>query len=139
MQEKLEKIRASFGKKLVGNARMQKLVCETVVLFPSKIVNYVTKNVWFVSSFDDAWGFTFNGTDLAGKYLVFLSDELLAADRAQKRYTIAHEIGHVILRHRNAFFESQSLRESSQQEKEAHDFAEFYLKKANEKTFQKLP
>ncbi|MDP2671509.1 MAG: ImmA/IrrE family metallo-endopeptidase [bacterium] len=127
MRAELEIIKEKFAGKLIGNSRMQFLVCETLLAFPQEIQNFVTKNCWFVSSFEDAWGFTLRGEEIQKKYLIFLSDELFSESRRQQRYTIAHEIGHVILKHRNAILERQTAGEVAKQEREAGGFAEKYL------------
>lgn len=129
MDQILEEIRTKFAGKLVGNSKMQKLVCETLLLFHQEIVDFVTENVWFISSFEDSWGFVFKGDDLKGKYLIFLSDELFLQSKSVQHYEIAHEIGHVILKHRNAILKPQTRDEIAKQEKEADDFARHYLVK----------
>ncbi len=82
----------------------KRLVCETLLIFPLDIIVYVTKNVWFVSSFEDAWGFVLKIDELKerGNYLIVLGEELFEQDSHAQRYEVAHEIGHVILKHRNA-------------------------------------
>ncbi len=127
MEKKLEKIKKKFKGKLVGNARMQKLVCEVLLIFPPEIADLVTGNVWFVSSFDDSWCFVIDSKDLAKKHLIFLGDELFDQDKYAQHYTIAHEIGHVMLKHRNAILEPQTKRETEKQEDEAHQFAIQYV------------
>ena len=72
---------------------------------------------------EDAWAFTFTGNDLKNKHLIFLSDELMFQDSRQIKHTIAHEIGHVILGHRNSVLEKQDKEEIKEQEKEADEFA----------------
>lgn len=107
---------------------MKMVVSKTLLLFPDKIVHFVTKNCWFVGSFDDGWGFTLKGEELGkGECLIFLSDELLNQNEEQIRYTIVHEIGHVILGHRNSIGKVQSKKEVRRQEKEAHEFSNYYL------------
>ena len=129
MKEETEKIKKRFAGKLVGNSRMQNLVGETLLALPKEIVDFVTKNVWFVSSFDDSWGFVLRGDELKkGKFLVFLGDELFDQEKYDQHYTIAHEIGHVMLGHRNSIMELQSKNEVDEQEKEAYLFALKYLK-----------
>jgi hypothetical protein len=128
MDPKLEEIRKKFSGKLVGNTKMQKLVCETLLVFPPKIIDYLTRNVWFISSLEDAWGFVFKGNDLKGKSAIFLSDKLFAQSKFDQRYEIVHEIGHIILKHRNAFSKPQTDEEVARQEKEADSFARHYLK-----------
>ena len=77
MNRNIETINKKFDRKLVGNAKMRRLVCETLLYFPRKTVDFITKNVWFVSSFEDSWGFVLRGDELVkGKFLVFLGDEL---------------------------------------------------------------
>lgn len=136
MRKKLEHIKKAFGGKLIGNPRMQVLVCEALLLFPAEVIDFVTTRCWFVSSFDDAWGFTLTGEDIQGKYLIFLSDGLLDQNNSQKYYTIAHEIGHVMLKHQNAILEQQSLSQTQKQEEEADLFAKLYLQKL-EKNFSR--
>lgn len=123
----MDEIKGKFSGKLVGKPRMQKLVCETLLLFPEGEINYITQNIWFVSSFDDAWGFVIDSKDLGKKHLVFLGDELFDQDRYAQQYTIAHEIGHVILNHRNAILQPQTGTEIKNQEAEAHKFALKYV------------
>ncbi|HEX7456095.1 MAG TPA: hypothetical protein VF303_01340 [Candidatus Nanoarchaeia archaeon] len=130
MSQKTEKIKKKFGMRLVGGEQMQRLVCETISIFPPEIIDYVTKNVWFVSSFEDAWGFVLKIDELKekGEYLIFLGDELFEQDKYAQRYEIAHEVGHVILKHRNAITQPQSKEEIDRQEAEAHEFTLKYLK-----------
>ena len=118
----------TFGGKLVGDNQTKRLVCETLLLMPPKVIGYVTKNCWFLSSTTDAWAYTFHGQDIPGQHLIFLSDELLKQHKKQIQYTIAHEVGHVILGHRNSVNYRQTRREIQKQEKEADKFAKNYVK-----------
>lgn len=127
MNSKAEKIKTMFGKQLVGKASMKKAICETLAKFPPEITSQVTKNTLFVSSFEDAWGFVLRGDEIGDKHLVFFSEELFDQDSPQIHYTIAHEIGHVVLNHRNSFLEQQTKKEVAKQEKEADSFAKKYL------------
>ena len=120
-------IKRLFGNKLVGTKKLQYFVVSVLSRMPEEIIIYITKNTWFLGSFDDAWAFTFTGDDLRGKHLIFISDDLLNQPAQQIRYTISHEIGHVILKHRNSVFEKQEKSEIKQQEKEADEFARKYL------------
>jgi Zn-dependent protease with chaperone function len=113
----------AFGGKLVGTKFMQKWVCETLTKMPEEIINYVTRTCWFFGSMDDAWAFTFTGNDLKDNHLIFLSDDLLNQHPRQIMYSIAHEIGHVVLKHRNSTLVKQSKKEVRLQEKEADEFA----------------
>ena len=107
---------------------MKQWVCEVVALMEDDLVNYITSACWFFGSMDDSLAFTFTGNDLRNQHLIFLSDELFMHDEEQIKYTIAHEIGHVILRHRNSIIEKQSKAEIYKQEKEADEFAKKYIK-----------
>ena len=132
MNRNIETINKKFDRKLVGNAKMRRLVCETLLYFPRKTVDFITKNVWFVSSFEDSWGFVLRGDELVkGKFLVFLGDELFEQESSTQHYTIAHEIGHVVLGHRNSIIEKQSKAEVDSQEREAHQFALKYIHTKN--------
>jgi Zn-dependent protease with chaperone function len=120
-------IKRAFGHKLVGNRFMKKMVAEALSGLPGKIVLFVTKYCWFVSSLTDSWAFTVRDSDLKrGEYLIFLSDELLNQSEWQIRHTILHEVGHVVLGHRNSIGEIQSKAEIRRQEKEADRFAKEY-------------
>lgn len=79
-----------------------------------------------MGSFEEAWAFAFTGNDLKDQHLVFLSDELLMQDEKQIHYTIAHEIGHVVLNHKNSTLVKQTKEEIRKQEKEADEFAKEY-------------
>jgi len=127
MNNKTKNIYYAFGGKLVGNKKMKIYVCLTLSLMPDEIITYITSHCWFFASMEDAYGFTFNGNDLKNQHLIFLSDELLFETDKQIQYTIAHEIGHVILFHRNSVLEKQTKEEIKKQEKEADEFAKKYL------------
>lgn len=51
-------------------------------------IEKVCKTVWFISSPEDAWAFTFRGTDVKKSHLIFISDRLLIQDENQIRDTI---------------------------------------------------
>ncbi len=127
MEWTINKIRHAFNGRLIGNRSMEKMVCQAVFYLPDKIVKYITHKVWFISSPEDAWAFTFRGSDIGNQHLIIISDELLKQKEAQVEYTILHEIGHVILGHRNSIGYQQSEREIKQQEREADKFAKKYL------------
>ncbi len=127
MKRRAREIYFAFGGKLVGTEEMKKYVCEVVALTEEKVVRTITSSCWFFGSMDDALAFTFTGNDLKNQHLIFLSDELFIHDDKQIRYTIAHEIGHVILNHRNSIIENQSRSEIYKQEKEADKFARKYI------------
>jgi Zn-dependent protease with chaperone function len=126
MDEHLSNIYRAFDGKLIGTMHMKVQVCETRFRMPPDIVEKVTGSCWFLSSMKDAWAFAFTGNDLKDMHLIFLSDELLAQDEAQIRWTVAHEIGHVILNHRNSTLVQQSKAEIAKQEAEADRFAQAY-------------
>jgi Zn-dependent peptidase ImmA (M78 family) len=112
-----------FEGKLVGTKFMKKWVCETLVKMPIEIIDFITQNCWFFGSMDDAWAFTFTGNDLKNQHLIFLSDDLLNQHPQRIMFSIAHEIGHVILKHRNSTLVKQTKAEIKQQEIEADEFA----------------
>jgi Zn-dependent protease with chaperone function len=126
MNEELKKIYRAFDGKLIGNLRMKTFVCEVVSRLPAETQTYVTRTCWFIGSMEDAWAFAFTGNDLKDQHLVFLSDELLAQSEQQIYYSIAHEIGHVVLQHRNSVLVQQTKAEIARQETEADVFAKQY-------------
>lgn len=126
MNQNLELIQ-KFKGKLIGTKRTKRLITQALLLLPTDIINYLTKNCWFLSSTEDAWAYTFNGNDVINKHFIFLSDELLAQDKAQITYTILHEVGHIILGHKNSIGEKQTKSEIRKQEKEADQFAKMFL------------
>lgn len=113
----------AFAGKLVGTPKMKVFVCETLSKMSADIISFVTRHCWFLSSMEDAWAFTFTGNDVANQHLIFLSDELFQQHPSQIFFTIAHEIGHVILKHRNSTIEKQPTREIRLQERAADLFA----------------
>lgn len=127
MRDEIKEIYLAFKGKLIGNSRMKKRVCETLSKMPQEIIDFITENCWFFASMEDAWAFTFTGKDLKEKHLIFLSDDLLNQDPEQIGYSIAHEIGHVVLGHRNSILERQTREEIRQQEKEADIFARRFI------------
>jgi Zn-dependent protease with chaperone function len=125
---KASEIKKLFGHKLIGSQFMKRMVTKTLQFFPLDIIKKITKTTWFVGSFEDGWAFTIRGNELKkNEHLVFLADELLDEDERQIIWTIAHEIGHVILGHRNSIGRIQSKSEIRRQEKEADEFAKKYL------------
>lgn len=128
MTKNVRRIYTTFGGRLVGTEEMKQYVCEVVALMEENIVSYITSKCWFFGSMEDALAYTFTGNDLKNQHLIFLSDELFTYDEDQIRYTIAHEIGHVILKHRNSILEKQSKSEIYRQEHEADVFARKYIK-----------
>jgi hypothetical protein len=127
MDEELKHIYHQFQGKLVGRSQMKLHVCKVVSLLPDNIAEFITSNCWFLGSLEDAWAFTFTGNDLKDQHLIFLSDELLSQDEQQIHYSICHEIGHVMLGHRNSVLVRQSKEEINQQELEADEFTRQYL------------
>lgn len=127
---KISQIKDNFSYKLVGSNLMKKAVLSTLLLFPDEIVERVSKKCWFISAFDESWAFVLRGSEIKkSEFVIFLSDRLLKENRGQIQYTIAHEIGHVLLGHRNSIGKVQSKTEIRRQEKEADVFAMKYLKK----------
>lgn len=124
---KIREIYQAFGGKLHGSRAMKNHVCRTLARMPKEIINHITSDCWFLGSTPDAWAFAFSGDDIAGKHLIVLSDDLLVQSNEQIAYTIAHEIGHVILGHKNAIMAPQSKGEIARQEREAHEFALQYV------------
>lgn len=122
------KIRKAFGGKLIGSPYMMQIICQTVLLLPPQIIEQVTSKVWIISSPDDAWALTFKGSELQDRHLIFVSDELLRQDEVQIKYTVLHEIGHVVLNHKNSIGHTQTESEIKHQESEADEFAKKYLK-----------
>ncbi len=123
----LSEIKNAFSGRLVGNQQMINSVCQIVKFLPEKIQKYVSRNVWFISSPDDAWAFTFRGSDIANRHLIVISDELLKQNEQQIRYTILHEIGHVMLGHENSIGRVQTQAEIKRQEVAADAFAKKHL------------
>lgn len=127
MNGKVKQIYTAFNGKLVGNKQMKISVCFVLSKMPDDVVNFITSNCWFFASMEDAWAFTFTGNDLKDQHLIFLSDDLLFQAEEQIKYTIIHEIGHVILGHRNSVLEKQTKEEIKKQETQADEFAKIYL------------
>lgn len=125
----ISEIKKALGHKLIGTSFMKKVVCQTILLLPPNLAEFVTKHVWFVGSFTDGWAFTLKGNEIGkAEYLIFLSDELIDAGEEDMRYTILHEIGHVVLGHRNSIGEVQTKAEVKKQEKEADEFVKRFLR-----------
>jgi hypothetical protein len=127
MQWTTEEVKYQLGGRLVGNLRTKNLVIQTLLKLPPDFIEYITKNSWILSSHPEAWAYTFTGSDLKNKHLIFLSDELLSQEESDIKYTIAHEIGHVILGHKNSINFRQTKEEINKQELEADQFADKYL------------
>lgn len=123
----VNKILIALGDKLIGRSQMKQIVCRVLLLLPPQIIKQVTSKVWIVSSPDDAWALTFKGSDLHDRHLIFLSDDLFHENENQIMYTVLHEVGHVVLDHRNSIGYEQTESEILKQESEADAFAKKYL------------
>lgn len=127
MNVNTDEIQRLFGGKLHGHKIMKEYVCRTLVRFPTDIIDHITTDCWFLGSTSDAWAYTFRGDEVSGKHLIILSDSLWDQPEEDIIYTIAHEIGHVILGHRNAILEPQTKKEIAKQERDAQAFALKYI------------
>ncbi len=127
MKWTLASVRTALGGKLIGSVYMREMVCKTILFLPPNYVEQVCTTVWFISSPEDAWAFTFRGEDIKNRHLVFLSEELFRQDISQINYTILHEIGHVVLNHRNSIGVEQTQSEIDYQEEAADMFAKKFL------------
>lgn len=123
MKASLVQIYKGFKGKLVGTERMKQYVCIVVSHLPKDLQKYVMEYCWFLGSMDDAWAYTFTGNDLEDQHMIFLSDDLLGQHQHQVEWSIAHEIGHVVLGHKNNIFIKQSKYRVNKQEEEADAFA----------------
>lgn len=117
----------SFGGKIHVSALLKRYVVRVVAKLPEEIRAHIASDCWFLGSRKDAWAYTFTGDELAGKHLIILSDELSRQSDTDIEWTIMHEIGHVILGHRNSILVTQSGKEIARQEREADAFARTYL------------
>ncbi|HVZ12694.1 MAG TPA: M48 family metalloprotease [Patescibacteria group bacterium] len=127
MNEEMKKIYRAFGGKLIGDSFMKRQVCQVVLKMPQDLQRKITSGCFFIASMDDAWAFAFDGRELVGKHLVFLSEDLLSQDTDQIQYTIAHEIGHVVLGHKNSILVRQTRTEIRKQEEDADKFARQFV------------
>jgi len=118
-----QSVRKALGDKLIGKLYMREAVCEAIQLLPAEMIKTVCKNVWFISTPEDAWGITFKGHQIKDFHLIFLSEDLFSQTNEQIQYSILHEIGHVVLNHDNSIGIMQSQGEIDRQEKEADEFA----------------
>ncbi len=117
----------AFDGKLIADSWVKNLIAETLSLMPKHIIDYVTGHVWFFASTEDSYAYAFNGNDLQDQHFIFLSDDLLQQDKSQIQYTIAHEIGHIVLKHKNSVNYQQTQGEIGKQEAEADQFARYFL------------
>lgn len=122
------KVQKNLGHRLIGSGYMKRMVAKAIQKLPLEIQITVTSKCWFIGSFTDGWAFTLRGDEIKkGEYLIYLSDELLGATEEETIWTIIHEIGHVILGHRNSIGEVQTKSEIRRQEKEADEFTRGFI------------
>lgn len=122
-----QQIIKEFGGKLIAYDSHKKIIAQTLLKLPKDNIDYLIKTTWFLSSTPDSYGYTFNGNDIPNKHFIFLSDELFRESLSQIQYTILHEVGHIILKHKNEIGFRQSREEIIKQESEADEFAKRYL------------
>lgn len=127
MKWTVKDVRSALGGKLIGKLFMREMVCKTLLFLPQSTLENVCATVWFISSPEDAWAFSFRGTEIKNRSLIILSDELFSQDEKQITYTILHEVGHIVLKHRNSIGYLQTETEINQQEAEADRFAKNIL------------
>jgi hypothetical protein len=112
--------------KITGGKRAHYLVTQAVGLLPTDVLPKIGR-IRFISSFDNAWGYVLTSEDLRAEYLIVLSDDLFDQSQSQIIYTILHEIGHVVLGHKNSFGRRQTKGEIQKQELVADAFAMKYI------------
>ena len=113
----------AFGGKLHVNKRLQKRVLKVVAKLPDDLIRKVTQDCWILGSVEDGWAYVFRGDELKGKNLIIVGDILLKQPEEDIEWTIMHEIGHVILGHRNGILVTQSRSVTARQERDADAFA----------------
>jgi len=134
----LPQLLGAFDGRLVGSRPVRHIVAETILLLPQDIIEHLIDHCWFLCSSDDAWAYTFDGNDIKGQHLIFLSDELFQQSKEQIQYTILHEIGHVMLNHRNSIGVAQTRTEINKQEQQADQFARTYLEDVSPSAYRRL-
>lgn len=122
-------IQKAFGGRLIGSKTLKYYVSKVLAQMPEKTTKLITRGCWILGSMTDAWAYSFRGDEISGKHLIVVSDELFRRPEEDIFYTIAHEIGHIILGHRNSILVDQSKSEVARQEREADKFARAYLTK----------
>jgi Zn-dependent peptidase ImmA (M78 family) len=122
-----QEIKEEMGGRLAGSELMKDSVALALTRLPDDIGHKIINNCWFFSSFEDNYGYAFNGNDLKDMHLIFLADILFREPQSQILYTILHEIGHIALNHKNSIQYTQTKEEIAKQESEADDFAKKYL------------
>jgi hypothetical protein len=121
-------IKENFKYRLIANPQIKSLIIKTLQIFPDDIIKHISTSCWFISSYEDSWAFVLKSDDIKkDQSIIFLSDELLKESQEQIIYTIAHEIAHVILGHKNSIGRVQTKSEVKRQEKEAHEFVKIYF------------
>lgn len=104
-----------FGGKIVAHGFAKKHIAEAISKLPQDIIQYLIETTWFLCSSPDAYGYAFNGNDVANKHFIFLADELFQQSEHQINYTILHELGYVILNHKNSINFKQTKKEINKQ------------------------
>lgn len=122
-----EEIKRLFNGRLIGSIELRRRIIDVVFHLPVHFIKHITQKVWFISSPEDAWALTMRGSDVHGQHIIVLSHELLKEDDQKIKYVILHEIGHVVLNHRNSMGFRQTDKEINRQEQEADKFAKKYL------------
>jgi Zn-dependent peptidase ImmA (M78 family) len=123
----IQQIKKAFGGRIVAGEFAKQMIAQAVAKLPADKIECLIDHVWFFSSLPDTWAYAFHGNDLKNQDLIFLSDELFKELENQIQYTILHEIGHILLNHRNSIGFKQSKQEIEKQEKQADGFAYKYL------------
>lgn len=116
-----------LGGQLIGKPRAKTLIVETLAVLPMEMLQDLLPKLWIISTPQDVWAMTFKGVDHKKDHLIFLSDELFEQGEERIKYTILHEIGHVLLGYENSINRTQTQSEIQKQERQADQFAKKYL------------
>lgn len=127
MKGSIKNLQYRFGGRILAEESAKDLITEALLYLPSDILEFLIDRVWFFGSTTDAWAYTFDGNDLSDQYFIFLSEDLFRQARRQIFYTVLHEVGHIVLKHKNSINYRQSPEQIAQQEKQADDFVYQYL------------
>lgn len=117
----LEEIHYGFGGWLDLATGFESVICKTLQKFSDKQIEYVQKNVWFITSTIHEWAFTVHKKHIP-KYLIFLSSDLKSETKEIQMFSIAHEIAHVLLKHKSPILDTLTEEETKKQEEDADNF-----------------
>lgn len=129
----IEEVDYMFGGINHLSKEFRMILARAVSKIPQETSEWAAENLLFVSSTWTDYAFSLMKKDWAHKSgFVFLCENLKEEEKDTQLFSIAHEIAHHKLKHKNPIFGRLTIEETRNQEREANKMAEKWIQEREE-------